>query len=163
MYEMVTGRVPFDSDTPVSVALKHMQEDPIEPITLKPELPKSVKSGLSLTFASSYAGKNAIEYIAKELNKIKNLTCEVLPVKSDYWGKNITVAGLITSDDLIKTVKNSKSDYVVIPGIMLKPFSESFLDGKDLDYVRKATNKEFIIVKEQYSMRELIDFLNEYN
>lgn len=42
MYEMVTGRVPFDSDTPVSVALKHMQEDPIEPIVLKTELPKSV-------------------------------------------------------------------------------------------------------------------------
>ena len=42
MYEMVTGRVPFDSDTPVSVALKHMQEDPIEPIILKPDLPKSV-------------------------------------------------------------------------------------------------------------------------
>lgn len=42
MYEMVTGRVPFDSDTPVSVALKHMQEDPIEPIILKPSIPKSV-------------------------------------------------------------------------------------------------------------------------
>ncbi len=42
MYEMVTGRVPFDSDTPVSVALKHMQEEPIEPIILKPDLPKSV-------------------------------------------------------------------------------------------------------------------------
>ena len=42
MYEMLTGRVPFDSDTPVSVALKHMQEDPIEPIILKPELPRSV-------------------------------------------------------------------------------------------------------------------------
>lgn len=42
MYEMVTGRVPFDSDTPVSVALKHMQEEPIEPITINPELPKSV-------------------------------------------------------------------------------------------------------------------------
>ena len=42
MYEMVTGKVPFDSDTPVSVALKHMQEDPIEPIILKPNLPKSV-------------------------------------------------------------------------------------------------------------------------
>ena len=42
MYEMVTGRVPFDSDTPVSVALKHMQEDPIEPIILKPDLPRSV-------------------------------------------------------------------------------------------------------------------------
>ncbi|MDO5555761.1 MAG: Stk1 family PASTA domain-containing Ser/Thr kinase [Clostridia bacterium] len=42
MYEMVTGRVPFDSDTPVSVALKHMQEQPIEPIILKPDLPHSV-------------------------------------------------------------------------------------------------------------------------
>ena len=39
---MVTGRVPFDSDTPVSVALKHMQENPIAPIMLKPDLPKSV-------------------------------------------------------------------------------------------------------------------------
>ena len=42
MYEMITGKVPFDSDTPVSVALKHMQEDPIEPIKIKPELPQSV-------------------------------------------------------------------------------------------------------------------------
>ena len=42
MYEMVTGRVPFDSDTPVSVALKHMQEEPKEPIILKPSIPKSV-------------------------------------------------------------------------------------------------------------------------
>ena len=42
MYEMVTGRVPFDSDTPVSVALKHMQEEPIEPIKIKPDLPQCV-------------------------------------------------------------------------------------------------------------------------
>ncbi len=42
LYEMVTGRVPFDSDTPVSVALKHMQEDPIEPIILNSGIPKSV-------------------------------------------------------------------------------------------------------------------------
>ena len=42
MYEMVTGRVPFDADTPVSVALKHMQEDPVEPIIINPTIPKSV-------------------------------------------------------------------------------------------------------------------------
>ncbi len=42
MYEMVTGRVPFDADTPVSVALKHMQEEPEEPIELNPNLPTSV-------------------------------------------------------------------------------------------------------------------------
>lgn len=42
LYEMVTGRVPFDADTPVSVALKHMQEKPIEPIRLNSSLPQSV-------------------------------------------------------------------------------------------------------------------------
>lgn len=42
MYEMVTGRVPFDADTPVSVALKHMQEEPVEPIVLNSEIPVSL-------------------------------------------------------------------------------------------------------------------------
>ena len=42
MYEMLTGRVPFDADTPVSVALKHMQEKPVEPKELNPSIPQSV-------------------------------------------------------------------------------------------------------------------------
>ncbi len=42
MYEMVTGRVPFDADTPVSVALKHMQEEPEEPIDINPSIPTSI-------------------------------------------------------------------------------------------------------------------------
>ena len=42
MYEMLTGRVPFDADTPVSVALKHMQEDPIEPKELNDNIPQVV-------------------------------------------------------------------------------------------------------------------------
>lgn len=42
LYEMVTGQVPFNADTPVSVALKHMQEIPKEPMELNPNLPKAV-------------------------------------------------------------------------------------------------------------------------
>ena len=42
MYEMVTGRVPFDADTPVSVALKHMQEEPEEPNKVNPHIPMAV-------------------------------------------------------------------------------------------------------------------------
>ena len=44
LYEMVTGRVPFDADTPVSVALKHMQEKPVEPIVLNPAIPQSLNN-----------------------------------------------------------------------------------------------------------------------
>ena len=42
MYEMLTGRVPFDADTPVSIALKHMQEKPTEPIKLNPTIPFAI-------------------------------------------------------------------------------------------------------------------------
>ncbi len=42
LYEMVTGRVPFDADTPVSVALKHMHEEAVEPIKINPLIPISV-------------------------------------------------------------------------------------------------------------------------
>lgn len=42
MYEMLTGRVPFDADTPVSVALKQIQELPIPPIQVDREIPASV-------------------------------------------------------------------------------------------------------------------------
>ena len=42
MYEMLTGRVPFDADTPVSIALKHMQEKPIEAIKLNEKIPVAV-------------------------------------------------------------------------------------------------------------------------
>ena len=42
LYEMVTGRLPFNADTAVSVALKHMQESPKEPMEINPSVPKSV-------------------------------------------------------------------------------------------------------------------------
>ncbi len=44
LYEMTTGRVPFDADTPVSVALKHMQEEPTEPIEINGRIPVAVNS-----------------------------------------------------------------------------------------------------------------------
>ena len=42
MYEMLTGKLPFDADTPVSVALKHMQEEAEEPIKINDKIPQAV-------------------------------------------------------------------------------------------------------------------------
>lgn len=123
------------------------------------KLPKKIKTPLKLSFATSYAAQYAIDKISEKLNKIKNLSVTVNPVKSDYWGQDITVAGLITTDDLIKTVKNIDADIVIIPSVMLRPYSEDFLDGKDLSYVKEKTGKEFFIVKNIYSMGEIVEYL----
>mgnify|MGYP001070707600 CR=1 FL=1 len=43
MYEMVTGKVPFDGDTTVAIAIKHLQEEIVPPSVYTPELPHSLE------------------------------------------------------------------------------------------------------------------------
>ena len=43
MYEMVTGRVPFDGDTTVAIAIKHLQEEIESPRKFVPDLPYSLE------------------------------------------------------------------------------------------------------------------------
>ena len=125
------------------------------------KLPQKLAKPLKISFATSYAARYAIEKIAKTLNNIENLEVSVNPVKSSYWGDDITVAGLITTDDLVRTVKDIDSDLVIIPSVMLRPYSQDFLDGKTLDYVKKFTKKEFFVVEDIYSMKEIVEYLGD--
>lgn len=43
LYEMVTGKVPFDGDTTVAIAIKHLQEEMVPPSAYTPELPHSLE------------------------------------------------------------------------------------------------------------------------
>ena len=43
MYEMVTGRVPFDGDTTVAIAIQHLQEEMVSPSAYAPDLPISLE------------------------------------------------------------------------------------------------------------------------
>ena len=42
LYELLTGTLPFNGDTPVSVAIKHIQEEPEEPINMNSQIPIGV-------------------------------------------------------------------------------------------------------------------------
>lgn len=42
LYEMVTGKLPFDGETPVAVALKHLQVEPEPPVQVDSSIPKGV-------------------------------------------------------------------------------------------------------------------------
>lgn len=97
MYEMVTGKVPFDADTPVSVALKHMQEDPIPPIELNERIPvalneiilKAMKKDAGLRYASASEMLKDLNMVMKDPNgnfvNQKNVDdyTRVIPVVSD--------------------------------------------------------------------------------
>lgn len=43
MYEMVTGRVPFDGESTVAIAIQHLQEEMVAPSAYAPDLPVSIE------------------------------------------------------------------------------------------------------------------------
>ncbi|MHB1484200.1 MAG: Stk1 family PASTA domain-containing Ser/Thr kinase [Saccharofermentanales bacterium] len=44
IYEMLTGQVPFNGDTSVSIAMKHIQQVPVPPIEINPDIPKGLNN-----------------------------------------------------------------------------------------------------------------------
>lgn len=42
LYEMATGKVPFEGDTPITVGVKHKTEKPREPRIINPQIPESL-------------------------------------------------------------------------------------------------------------------------
>ncbi len=44
LYEMVTGKVPFDADSPITVALRHINEEPVSPRSKNPEVPEGLEA-----------------------------------------------------------------------------------------------------------------------
>jgi len=53
MFEMVTGSLPFEGETPVSVALKHIQETPPVPSSIKPDIPQALDEIILTAMAKS--------------------------------------------------------------------------------------------------------------
>ncbi len=98
IYEMVTGRVPFDADTPVSIALKHMQEKPVEPIKLNPSIPyalnklimKALQKEANLRYASATEMLKDLSMVLKDpdgdfinITNVDNGKTQVVPTITD--------------------------------------------------------------------------------
>ena len=69
---------------------------------------------------------------------------------------------MITSEDLINSIKDVEADYIVVPSIMLKSYTNLFLDGNSLEYVKEKTGKTLFVTTENYSVCEVVDLINDY-
>ncbi len=70
MYEMITGRLPFDGETAVAVALQHLQEDMVSPAVYVPDLPISLeKIILKCTMKSPERRYSSIDELLSDLRK----------------------------------------------------------------------------------------------
>lgn len=99
LYEMLTGRLPFDDNTAIAIAIKHIQEKPVLPRILNSDIPESmqyiVMKALNKEQNLRYA--TADEFLADLKKVIKN--------PAVVLGETEQAA-----DDLDRTVKRSAID-----------------------------------------------------
>jgi serine/threonine protein kinase/tetratricopeptide (TPR) repeat protein len=95
LYEMVTGRLPFEGETFVAIALKQRTETPKPPKELNPQLPDDLSRLILRCLEKDPAARyQSAEAILADLGKIdKGLptTDKALPVKKTTRSKTITV------------------------------------------------------------------------
>lgn len=73
LYEMATGKVPHDADTPVSVALKHIQEPVDPPRNLNGSIPNSLNNLILKCLEKNPASRyQSAKEVLSDLIKIKN-------------------------------------------------------------------------------------------
>ena len=107
MYEMLTGKVPFDADTSVSVALKHMQEDPVPPMEINPNIPKAVNDIILKAMQKEPMARyqTATAMIRDLAQALKNPDGEF--VEEEDLDDGLTRRMDAITDDMAKNAKNS--------------------------------------------------------
>lgn len=53
LYELITGKVPYDGETPITIALKHLQEQPVLPSKINPRIDKEFEAVIMRAIAKS--------------------------------------------------------------------------------------------------------------
>ena len=127
----------------------------------KKKLPKAICSTKELYFAVSQSANKVMKNIISELNKIENLNCKIIELKNNFFGENVTVAGLITGNDLIEQTKDKNIKNLIIPSIMLRPYTTDFLDGLTVKDVEKATGSKLFVIKDIYSTKEFLKIIGK--
>ena len=142
LYEMVTGVVPFDGDTTVAIAIKHLQEEMIPPSTYTPELPFSLERIIEKCTQKS---------VDRRYRNMSEVIADLKHSLIDPQGDFVKLASLtngaqtvIISDSELKKIKDNNvvsgpSEAETVQSIRTRdefeddPYDESFDDRYDDD------------------------------
>ena len=104
-----------------------------------------------VSLVTGEAAYYVIKTLADDLvRKREDLICEVYKIKNDFFGEEITVAGLVTGRDIIAQLmphKNNLGGELLIPAVMLRYERDLFLDNTSVEDLENALDVKVRIVK----------------
>lgn len=106
---------------------------------------------LTVTLAT---GVLAAPIIAEQIKKIQakypNVTAEVIPIVNHFFGEDITVAGLLTGQDIVSQLKGRDlGEALLLPSALLRSGEDVLLDDMTLSDMEKALQTNIRIVQSE--------------
>ena len=103
----------------------------------------------SFTFVTGQAIEPFIRQLSNRINeRYPDTHTEVIGIRNDFFGPEITVAGLVTGQDIIGQLKDrSLGDTIVLPSCMLRAGESVLLDDITVLDLQKTLQKNIRIVK----------------
>ncbi|OGW74649.1 MAG: hypothetical protein A3J72_00725 [Nitrospirae bacterium RIFCSPHIGHO2_02_FULL_40_19] len=94
--------------------------------------PKKIEPKKIVTFTGT-AFMPYLEEFSQKLKPIEGLTLDVFKVENKFLGPTVTVAGLLTGKDILKTIMGkTKADCLLVPNVTLRDGHDMFLDNVTL-------------------------------
>ncbi|WP_333886546.1 DUF512 domain-containing protein [Clostridium sp.] len=122
----------------------------------------------SFTFITGDLAYEEIKNAAKKIMKTNpNIIIHVKKIINNFFGNTITIAGLVTSEDILEQLQcEDLGNYLIIPECMLRKgyeLSESnkrvFLDDVTLEELENSLNRKILVC--DYTGKDLIQTINE--
>lgn len=98
-------------------------------------LPRKMLVPRKVTLVTSTMARPVIEGFAEDLRLIPDLEVQVLPVINQFFGPEVTVAGLLCAQDVLNTLnaQDNLGDLVLLPRVMLDNEGRRFLDDVSVE------------------------------
>jgi len=94
------------------------------------------------TTVATFTGTSFMPFLkefVERLNKIEGLTVDLFEVENRFFGQTVTVAGLLTGKDILKTiVGRTKAECLLVPDVALREGSDMFLDNVTLQDIEES-------------------------
>lgn len=153
LYEMVTGILPFDGESPVTIALKHIQSEPIEPKKHNPSIPDSLNNLIMKAISKESINRyqNCRELI-NDLQKIKENPNTPIGARVNYDdGRTIVMEPIRTENIVSKDAGVTSNKKVYSKSDFENDYEEDdddddFFESKNNSKKSKRNNKTMIIV-----------------
>jgi putative radical SAM enzyme (TIGR03279 family) len=98
------------------------------------QLPAQISAPRHYTWVVGNAVEDAFQPIVQRLNQVEGLRVEMVALRSEYWGQEMTVTGLLTGQDLLHGLKDRDlGDGILLPSLMLKHDDSRFLDDMTVE------------------------------